>query len=634
MDCKACRVYRVFPDGYKPEMTIAPGGHPTANSSRQRVKFSCTAHCPPSKPHRISDSNFPDPYCSEDPGNDIVTTALVSSSSSSLLLIIMIGLSGTFCVAVYRCKIEKERTKDLLLRMSMSAYDDAEPNVQSNVKPNLSHMISIKETELRMGKVLGSGYGGTVHQGLWFPGGQENNAKPVAIKVLRDNGQANMNKEFLNEACNMASVKHPNLVSLLAFCQTPNQLMLVTPLIPLGCLLDFVRSNKSIIGSKNLLEWSKQIARGMAYLEECRMVHRDLALRNVLLQTSGKALISDFGLAKLLEVDQSEYHSGGGRLPIKWLAPECIRERKFTHKSDVWAFGITVWELLSFGKDPYKDYEPKDVPLEIEKGLRCPQPEGVTVEVYKELYSCWFYIPENRPNFKDLADRFVNFARDPERYLKCNTKGIENWKGQEVNRNSASDENVSIYRLLDYGVPPFLSTPPDSQSYELRHHSESEGINGQFVSTPTLRKPNMFQNHVHQSCDEDVFSSLNNGTHHNTKSQNASISRDLNNNVNSSASTFPLHTDNNYAEPLMDDQNYLIPSPCSNEDKSKFKFLATPGECSSRLPPASPSSRDPPHSAGLIGISNDEYFLSRQNYVTSSRAPANASSGHIPHSLV
>lgn len=643
MDCVACRVYRVFPDGYKPEVSITANGKPALDGSRPRVKFNCTAHCPPEKPHRISDSNLLDPYCSENPGNDIVATALVSTGSF-IFFLIFASVLIPICGLIYRCKIEKDKTVKLAKSLLNIENRDVEPLKQSHVKPNLSSLTSIKETELRLGKVLGSGYGGTVYQGLWFPEGQEHIKKPVAIKILHDNGQANMNKEFLDEAYIMASVKHPNLVSLLAVCETPTQLMLVTPLIPLGCLLDYVRTNKNNIDSKKLLEWSKQVAKGMAYLEEHRMVHRDLALRNVLLQTSSKAVISDFGLAKFLDVDQNEYHSAGGRLPIKWLAPECIKARKFTHKSDVWAFGVTAWELLSFGKVPYENYEARNVPAEIESGLRLPHPEGVSMEVFKELLSCWSYNPENRPCFRDLADRFVNFARDPERYLKCNTKGIDDWKGQDFGRNHDSGENVfdeyddgpQLHSaLLDLvGAASNHNSRNESIGFELRHHSETEGMNGQHVSNPTSRKPSSFPSHNHQSIDDDPFLSI--AYNNFTKPSSASI-KDLNNNsLHSSSTNFITNVESKRVEPPTDGDDYLLPSPASiSSNNAKFtKFLETRGECATRLRPASPSPREPPHSAGLIGVSNAEYFTSQRNYVSSSGAPTNASSGHIPHSLV
>ncbi|RWS29410.1 epidermal growth factor receptor-like protein, partial [Leptotrombidium deliense] len=273
----------------------------------------------------------------------------------------------------------------------------------------------VKEAELRKGGILGYGAFGTVYKGVWVPEG-ENVKIPVAIKVLREGTQPNMNKEFLEEAYIMASVDHPNLLKLLAVCMT-SQLMLVTQLMPLGCLLDYVRNNKDKIGSKPLLNWCTQIARGMAYLEERRMVHRDLALRNVLLQTPGCVKITDFGLAKLLDINEDEYKAAGGKMPIKWLALECIKHRIFTHKSDVWAFGVTAWELLTYGERPYENVPAREVPDLLEKGERLPQPPICTIDVYMIMIKCWMLDAESRPSFKELAEEFAKMARDPGRYL-------------------------------------------------------------------------------------------------------------------------------------------------------------------------------------------------------------------------
>jgi L1 cell adhesion molecule len=214
----------------------------------------------------------------------------------------------------------------------------------------------------------------------------------------------------------MASVEHPNLLQLLAVCMT-SQMMLVTQLMPLGCLLDYVRNNRDKIGSKPLLNWCTQIARGMAYLEERRLVHRDLAARNVLVQNPACVKITDFGLAKLLDINEDEYKAAGGKMPIKWLALECIQHRIFTHKSDVWAFGVTVWELLTYGGRPYENVPAREVPDLLEKGERLPQPPTCTIDVYMIMIKCWMLDAESRPSFKELADEFAKMARDPGRYL-------------------------------------------------------------------------------------------------------------------------------------------------------------------------------------------------------------------------
>ncbi|XP_046914713.2 epidermal growth factor receptor isoform X2 [Dermatophagoides farinae] len=398
--CIACRNYRVYLDD-------------------EKKTFNCTATCPPEKPYKVFEDKNEDPFCSDKDPN-----IMYGSNPEEDPWPVIIG-GGAVCIVLFGVFLaifsyqwlQRARTKEntMKLTMRMTGYDDNEPLKPSNVKPNLAQLRIVKEAELRKGGILGFGAFGTVYKGVWVPEG-ENFKIPVAIKVLREGTQSNTNKEFLEEAYIMASVDHPNLLKLLAVCMT-SQLMLVTQLMPLGCLLDYVRNNKDKIGSKPLLNWCTQIARGMAYLEEKRMVHRDLALRNVLLQTPGWVKITDFGLAKLLEIDEDEYKAAGGKMPIKWLALECIQHRIFTHKSDVWSFGVTVWELLTYGGKPYENVSARDVPDLLEKGERLPQPTICTIDVYMLMVKCWMIDPESRPSFKELAEEFAKMARDPGRYL-------------------------------------------------------------------------------------------------------------------------------------------------------------------------------------------------------------------------
>ncbi|XP_039764179.1 epidermal growth factor receptor-like [Pararge aegeria] len=297
----------------------------------------------------------------------------------------------------------------------LTGCEDNEPLRPTNVKPNLAKLRIIKEAELRRGGMLGFGAFGKVYKGVWVPEG-ENVKIPVAIKVLKEGSGASTSKEFLEEAYIMASVEHPNLLQLLAVCLT-NQMMLITQLMPLGCLLDYVRTHKEKIGSKAFLNWCTQIARGMAYLEDKRLVHRDLAARNVLVQTPNCVKITDFGLAKLLDINEDEYKAAGGKMPIKWLALECVQHRIFTHKSDVWAFGVTIWEILSYGARPYANISARNVPELIENGLKLPQPTICTLDIYCVMVSCWMLDADSRPTFKQLAERFAEMARDPGRYL-------------------------------------------------------------------------------------------------------------------------------------------------------------------------------------------------------------------------
>ncbi|XP_022122355.2 epidermal growth factor receptor isoform X1 [Pieris rapae] len=433
--------------------------------------FNCTATCPEDIPHKIyfdelHQNPIEEPYCSAlangPPAMSTakIPTVLVIILVLAFILLVILAIIGYTCRQ--KAKAKKEAVK---MTMVLTGCEDNEPLRPTNVKPNLAKLRIVKEAELRRGGMLGFGAFGKVYKGVWVPEG-ENVKIPVAIKILKEGTGANTSKEFLEEAYIMASVEHPNLLQLLAVCMT-NQMMLITQLMPLGCLLDYVRTHKEKIGSKAFLNWCTQIARGMAYLEEKRLVHRDLAARNVLVQTPNCVKITDFGLAKLLDINEDEYKAAGGKMPIKWLALECVQHRIFTHKSDVWAFGVTIWEILSYGARPYANISARNVPELIENGLKLPQPAICTLDIYCVMVSCWMLDADSRPTFKQLADTFADMARDPGRYLvipgdkfmRLPSYSTQDEKELIKNLSSAMDGPEPLVEADEYLQPKFKNLP-------------------------------------------------------------------------------------------------------------------------------------------------------------------------------
>ncbi|KAK2870318.1 hypothetical protein QQF64_021724 [Cirrhinus molitorella] len=334
---------------------------------------------------------------------------VAASIVGGMLLIMVLLLS--ISVIFRRRRIRRKRT----LRRLLQERELVEPLTPSGEAPNQALLRILKETELKKIKVLGSGAFGTVFKGLWIPEGEDVKI-PVAIKVLREIASPKANKEILDEAYVMASVDHPHVCRLLGICLTSN-VQLITQIMPYGCLLDYVRENKDNIGSQTLLNWCVQIAKGMNYLEERHLVHRDLAARNVLVKTPNHVKITDFGLARLLGAEEKEYHADGGKVPIKWMALESIRHWTYTHQSDVWSYGVTVWELMTFGSKPYDGIPARGIADILEKGERLPQPSICTIDVYMIMVKCWMIDADSRPHFRELVAEFSKMARDPSRYL-------------------------------------------------------------------------------------------------------------------------------------------------------------------------------------------------------------------------
>uniref|UniRef100_A0A4W5ML78 Receptor protein-tyrosine kinase n=1 Tax=Hucho hucho TaxID=62062 RepID=A0A4W5ML78_9TELE len=338
-----------------------------------------------------------------------VPSVVAASVVGGLLVFVVLAL-GVF-VLVRRRHIVRKRT----LRRLLQERELVEPLTPSGEAPNQALLRILKETEFKKIKVLGSGAFGTVFKGVWIP--EEENVKiPVAIKVLREATSPKANKEILDEAYVMASVEHPHVCRLLGICLT-STVQLITQIMPYGCLLDYVKENKDLIGSQCLLNWCVQIAKGMNYLEERHLVHRDLAARNVLVKTPHHVKITDFGLAKLLTADEKEYHADGGKVPIKWMALESILHWTYTHQSDVWSYGVTVWELMTFGSKPYDGIPAREIAGVLEKGERLPQPPICTIDVYMIMVKCWMIDADSRPRFRELISEFSKMARDPSRYL-------------------------------------------------------------------------------------------------------------------------------------------------------------------------------------------------------------------------
>ncbi|KAM5227581.1 tyrosine-protein kinase SYK [Ctenodactylus gundi] len=258
-------------------------------------------------------------------------------------------------------------------------------------------------------KELGSGNFGTVKKGYYQ---MKKVVKTVAVKILKN--EANdpaLKDELLAEANVMQQLDNPYIVRMIGICEAESW-MLVMEMAELGPLNKYLQQNRHI-KDKNIIELVHQVSMGMKYLEECNFVHRDLAARNVLLVTQHYAKISDFGLSKALGADENYYKAQThGKWPVKWYAPECINYYKFSSKSDVWSFGVLMWEAFSYGQKPYRGMKGSEVTAMLEKGERMGCPPGCPREMYDLMNLCWTYDVDKRPGFVAVELRLRNFYYD------------------------------------------------------------------------------------------------------------------------------------------------------------------------------------------------------------------------------
>lgn len=254
-------------------------------------------------------------------------------------------------------------------------------------------------SRLTLENKLGQGNFGSVLKGIYTV--SNGNKIEVAVKQLKTEGAA-QKSEIEHEARIMMKLDHPYIVRMIGMCHQAT-MMLVMELAANGPLHKYLRKHKGL-SPRQILIMMLQVSEGMAYLDSMHFVHRDLAARNVLVVNDNFVKISDFGMSRAMGVGNDYYKAErAGKWPLKWYAPECIYYFKFTTKSDVWSYGITMWESLTYGGKPYEGLQGQEVIQFLEDKQRLTCPLHCPENVYAVMCSCWEFEPEERPAFSEIT---------------------------------------------------------------------------------------------------------------------------------------------------------------------------------------------------------------------------------------
>ncbi|XP_032704843.1 ephrin type-A receptor 5 isoform X5 [Lontra canadensis] len=363
----------------------------------------------------------------------------VSVTVGVILLAVVIGflLSGSCCECgcgrasslcavahpslIWRCGYSKAKQDPEEEKMHFHNGHIKLPGVRTYIDPhtyedpNQAVHEFAKEIEascITIQRVIGAGEFGEVCSGrLKLPGKRD---LPVAIKTLKVGYTEKQRRDFLGEASIMGQFDHPNIIHLEGVVTKSKPVMIVTEYMENGSLDTFLKKNDGQFTVIQLVGMLRGIAAGMKYLSDMGYVHRDLAARNILINSNLVCKVSDFGLSRVLEDDpEAAYTTRGGKIPIRWTAPEAIAFRKFTSASDVWSYGIVMWEVVSYGERPYWEMTNQDVIKAVEEGYRLPSPMDCPAALYQLMLDCWQKDRSSRPKFDEIVNMLDKLIRNP-----------------------------------------------------------------------------------------------------------------------------------------------------------------------------------------------------------------------------
>uniref|UniRef100_A0A8C8ZGQ9 Fibroblast growth factor receptor n=1 Tax=Prolemur simus TaxID=1328070 RepID=A0A8C8ZGQ9_PROSS len=334
--------------------------------------------------------------------------------------------------------------------------------------------------KLTLGKPLGEGCFGQVvmAEAVGIDKDKAKEAVTVAVKMLKDDATEKDLSDLVSEMEMMKMIgKHKNIINLLGACTQDGPLYVIVEYASKGNLREYLRARRppgmeysydinrvpeEQMTFKDLVSCTYQLARGMEYLASQKCIHRDLAARNVLVTENNVMKIADFGLAR--DINNIDYYkkTTNGRLPVKWMAPEALFDRVYTHQSDVWSFGVLMWEIFTLGGSPYPGIPVEELFKLLKEGHRMDKPANCTNELYMMMRDCWHAVPSQRPTFKQLVedlDRILTLTTNEE-YLDLSQPLEQYSPSSPDTRSSCSSGDDSVFSPDPMPYEPCLPQYP------------------------------------------------------------------------------------------------------------------------------------------------------------------------------
>ena len=348
--------------------------------------------------------------------------------SLAVVFVLLVGVAVLFAVLMtYFTRRHRKKTYLLEQEHQMELLASSNAYMLSNFENELGTLrkagMEYNYSSLELLGELGEGAFGKVYKAV-APGLQLEGTNFVAVKLLKDDAESDVMSSFIAEVQTSAQFKHPNVIKLLAMCTGETHKCMIFEYMDLGGLNDVLRNSDptnpshsaadvgAVISPKQFLSCCLQLAQGVAYLASLKFVHRDIATRNCLINNNFTVKIADFGMSR--EVCAADYYRIGSAkacLPVRWMPPEALLYGKFTVKSDVWSYGVVMWEIYSYAHQPFGGISNFEVIDRIKNGQMLDCPELCPASMYDIMKSCWTRVPQRRPAIASVLQRIGHLLR-------------------------------------------------------------------------------------------------------------------------------------------------------------------------------------------------------------------------------